>query len=75
MEALDLALQDHHGETKIPAGEIYQAVEGANGELGFYPISDGGRNRIACISVVLVLFITRHTRNWTKTPCSVMLLL
>jgi NADH-quinone oxidoreductase subunit D len=26
---------------KIPAGEAYQAVEGANGELGFYVVSDG----------------------------------
>jgi NADH-quinone oxidoreductase subunit D len=26
---------------KVPAGEAYQAVEGANGELGFYVISDG----------------------------------
>ncbi len=26
---------------KVPAGERYSAVEGANGELGFYAISDG----------------------------------
>ncbi|HLH75182.1 MAG TPA: NADH-quinone oxidoreductase subunit D [Candidatus Binataceae bacterium] len=26
---------------KIPAGEAYGAVEGANGELGFYVVSDG----------------------------------
>jgi NADH-quinone oxidoreductase subunit D len=26
---------------KVPAGEVYQAVEGANGELGFYLVSDG----------------------------------
>ncbi len=26
---------------KVPAGEVYQAVEGANGELGFYIVSDG----------------------------------
>jgi NADH-quinone oxidoreductase subunit D len=31
------------GETDIPAGELYSAVEGGNGELGFYLISDGGR--------------------------------
>ena len=24
-----------------PAGEVYQAVEGANGELGFYLVSNG----------------------------------
>jgi NADH-quinone oxidoreductase subunit D len=26
---------------KVPAGEVYHAVEGANGELGFYLVSDG----------------------------------
>lgn len=31
------------GETDIPPGEVYHSVEGANGELGFYLISDGGR--------------------------------
>jgi NADH-quinone oxidoreductase subunit D len=25
----------------VPAGEVYQAVEGGNGELGFYIVSDG----------------------------------
>jgi len=29
-----------HG-IRPPAGEVYQAVEGANGELGFYIVSDG----------------------------------
>ena len=27
---------------KVPPGEVYQAVEGGNGELGFYLVSDGG---------------------------------
>jgi NADH-quinone oxidoreductase subunit D len=27
---------------QIPAGEVYLAVEGGNGELGFYIVSDGG---------------------------------
>ena len=31
------------GETEIPVGEVYHCVEGGNGELGFYLISDGGR--------------------------------
>lgn len=31
------------GETDLPVGEVYQAVEGGNGELGYYLISDGGR--------------------------------
>ena len=26
---------------KIPKGEVYSVVEGANGELGFYLVSDG----------------------------------
>jgi NADH-quinone oxidoreductase subunit D len=26
---------------KVPAGEVYHAIEGANGELGFYLVSDG----------------------------------
>jgi NADH-quinone oxidoreductase subunit D len=26
---------------KVPSGEVYQAVEGGNGELGFYVVSDG----------------------------------
>ena len=33
-----------YGENDIPVGEVYNAVEGANGELGFYLISDGGRS-------------------------------
>jgi NADH-quinone oxidoreductase subunit D len=32
------------GEIPIPRGEIYFSVEGANGELGFYLVSDGGRS-------------------------------
>ncbi|MBP6303517.1 MAG: NADH-quinone oxidoreductase subunit D [Bacteroidia bacterium] len=31
------------GETEVPKGEVYHAVEGGNGELGFYLVSDGGR--------------------------------
>ena len=43
MEALIWHFKIIMGEIKIPAGEVYQAVEGGNGELGFYLISDGGR--------------------------------
>jgi NADH-quinone oxidoreductase subunit D len=43
MEALIWHFKIIMGETDIPAGEVYHAVEGANGELGFYLISDGGR--------------------------------
>jgi len=31
------------GEIDIPTAEVYHAVEGGNGELGFYMITDGGR--------------------------------
>lgn len=43
MEALIWHFKIVMGEIPIPAGEIYNSVEGANGELGFYLISDGGR--------------------------------
>lgn len=43
MEALIWHFKIIMGEIKIPAGEVYFSVEGANGELGFYLISDGGR--------------------------------
>jgi NADH-quinone oxidoreductase subunit D len=44
MEALIWHFKIVMGETEIPPGEVYQAVEGGNGELGFYLISDGGRS-------------------------------
>lgn len=43
MEALIYHFKIVMGEVDIPEGEIYHAVEGGNGELGFYLISDGGR--------------------------------
>jgi len=43
MEALIYHFKIVMGEIPIPEGEVYQAVEGGNGELGFYLISDGGR--------------------------------
>ena len=44
MEALIYHFKIVMGETDIPVGEVYNSVEGANGELGFYLISDGGRS-------------------------------
>ena len=44
MEALIYHFKIVMGETEIPAGEVYNSVEGANGELGFYLVSDGGRS-------------------------------
>ncbi|MBN8216753.1 MAG: NADH-quinone oxidoreductase subunit D [Spirochaetes bacterium] len=43
MEALIYHFKVVMGETKIPVGEIYHPVEGGNGELGYYIVSDGGR--------------------------------
>lgn len=43
MEALIYHFKIIMGEIDMPAGEIYSSVEGGNGELGFYLISDGGR--------------------------------
>lgn len=33
-----------YGEMPYPVGEVYHSVEGGNGELGYYLISDGGRS-------------------------------
>ena len=43
MEALIYHFKIIMGEIEMPVGEIYSSIEGANGELGFYLISDGGR--------------------------------
>ena len=43
MEALIYHFKVVMGEVPIPKGEVYHCVEGGNGELGFYLVSDGGR--------------------------------
>ncbi len=43
MEALIYHFKIVMGETPMPVGEVYHCVEGGNGELGYYLISDGGR--------------------------------
>jgi NADH-quinone oxidoreductase subunit D len=43
MEALIWHFKIIMGEIEMPAGEVYNSIEAANGELGFYLISDGGR--------------------------------
>ena len=43
MEALIYHFKIIMGEIEMPVGEVYSSVEGANGELGFYLVSDGGR--------------------------------
>ncbi len=43
MEALIYHFKIIMGEVNIPVGEVYNSVEGGNGEVGYYLISDGGR--------------------------------
>lgn len=43
MEALIYHFKVVMGEVPVPKGEVYHCVEGGNGELGFYLVSDGGR--------------------------------
>ena len=43
MEALIYHFKIVMGETDVPIGEVYHCVEGGNGELGYYLVSDGGR--------------------------------
>jgi len=44
-----MLIMDGHG-IRPPKGEVYAAVEGANGELGFYVVSDGSDRpyRVRC---------------------------
>ncbi|MEG0695509.1 MAG: NADH-quinone oxidoreductase subunit D [Algoriella sp.] len=44
MEALIYHFKIIMGEVDMPKGEIYNSIEAANGELGYYLISDGGRS-------------------------------
>ena len=43
MESLIWHFKIVMGEMDVPVGEVYHSVEGGNGELGFYLVSDGGR--------------------------------
>ncbi|MDF2385259.1 NADH-quinone oxidoreductase subunit D [Nostoc ellipsosporum NOK] len=43
MEALIWHFKIIMGEIDMPKGEVYHSIEAANGELGYYMISDGGR--------------------------------
>jgi NADH-quinone oxidoreductase subunit D len=43
MEALIWHFKIIMGEVDLPKGQIYNSIEAANGELGFYMVSDGGR--------------------------------
>jgi NADH-quinone oxidoreductase subunit D len=43
MEALIYHFKIVMGESDVPKGEVYHCVEGGNGEVGYYLVSDGGR--------------------------------
>ncbi len=43
MEALIYHFKIVMGEYPVPVSEVYHAVEGGNGELGFYLVTDGSR--------------------------------
>ena len=43
MEALIYHFKIVMGEIPVPVAEVYHPVEGANGELGFYLVTDGSR--------------------------------
>jgi NADH-quinone oxidoreductase subunit D len=43
MEALIYHFKIVMGEIPVPKSEVYHAVEGGNGELGFYLVTDGSR--------------------------------
>ncbi|MBC7776867.1 MAG: NADH-quinone oxidoreductase subunit D [Phycisphaerae bacterium] len=43
MEALIYHFKVVMAEVPVPVGEVYHSVEGGNGELGYYLISNGGR--------------------------------
>ncbi|NDD66781.1 NADH-quinone oxidoreductase subunit D [bacterium] len=56
MESLIYHFKVVMGEIPVPVGTLYHAVEGGNGELGYYLISDGGRcpyRLHLCLSLVL----------------------
>jgi NADH:ubiquinone oxidoreductase subunit D len=60
MEALIYHFKIVMGELDIPKGEVYHAVEGGNGELGYYIISaTEAEHLIAFILEDHVLFIIK----------------
>lgn len=51
-----------------PAGEVYDATEAANGELGFYLVSDGSANPYRLKVRPLVLPFISLFQQWLKAP-------
>jgi NADH-quinone oxidoreductase subunit D len=48
MESMIFHFKNEINGIPVPAGEVYFPVEGANGELGFYLVSDGGGKPVKC---------------------------
>ena len=63
MEALIWHFKIIMGEIDLPKGQIYCPVEGGNGELGFYLISDGGRTPFRLHLEDHVLYIIKPILN------------
>ena len=47
---------------QVPAGEVYDSTEAANGELGFYVVSDGGGRPTSCTCA------RRASPSWPRCP-------
>jgi NADH:ubiquinone oxidoreductase subunit D len=62
MESLIYHFKIVMGEIPIPVAEIYHPVEGGNGELGFYLVTDG-RTRIDYILEDLVYLLSSLSRH------------
>jgi NADH:ubiquinone oxidoreductase subunit D len=60
MESLIYHFKIVMGEVPVPVAEVYHSVEGGNGELGFYLVTDGSRTLTVCISADLVSSITKR---------------
>ncbi|MBF0169520.1 MAG: NADH-quinone oxidoreductase subunit D [Nitrospinae bacterium] len=48
MESMIFHFKNEINGVPVPAGEVYFPVEGANGELGFYLVSDGSGHPVKC---------------------------
>ncbi len=48
IESLIFHFKDNIEGIQVPKGEVYQAVEAPNGELGFYLVSNGGGKPLKC---------------------------
>jgi len=61
----DPSLQALHRGFKVPAGEVYAAVEAPKGEFGVYLVSDGGDKPYRC---KIRAPVSRICRPWISLP-------